>query len=228
VDSYHPASTSREPNQGWGQTDIDGQTTIPGLYAAGEVACVSVHGGNRLGANSSRPLIFGAAPASTRPSARCHRPMHFPYLAVNRTDHSTRRSSSIATRRSSVSSRSRASSARRERLARVPRAEALRRHSISCTAASSSRRGGDRRPRYGVQPGRESRDRTGIHASTCRDDRDRSHERRIRRGASVPARLPERNDESMATHRHHANAHRSCRCSYSRDDQRAGNPKRTY
>src|ERR1700751_3568344 len=34
------------------KTDVDGQTTIPGLYAAGEVDCVSVHGGNRLGANS--------------------------------------------------------------------------------------------------------------------------------------------------------------------------------
>jgi succinate dehydrogenase / fumarate reductase flavoprotein subunit len=42
------------------KTDIDGQTGIPGLYAAGEVACVSVHGGNRLGANSLLDtLIFG-------------------------------------------------------------------------------------------------------------------------------------------------------------------------
>jgi succinate dehydrogenase / fumarate reductase, flavoprotein subunit len=42
------------------KTDIDGQTDIPGLYAAGEVACVSVHGGNRLGANSLLDtLIFG-------------------------------------------------------------------------------------------------------------------------------------------------------------------------
>jgi succinate dehydrogenase / fumarate reductase flavoprotein subunit len=42
------------------KTDIHGQTTIPGLYAAGEVACVSVHGGNRLGANSLLDtLIFG-------------------------------------------------------------------------------------------------------------------------------------------------------------------------
>ncbi|HYP48817.1 MAG TPA: FAD-binding protein [Thermoleophilaceae bacterium] len=42
------------------KTDIDGQTSIPGLYAAGEVACVSVHGGNRLGANSLLDtLIFG-------------------------------------------------------------------------------------------------------------------------------------------------------------------------
>jgi succinate dehydrogenase flavoprotein subunit len=42
------------------KTDVDGRTTVPGLYAAGEVACVSVHGGNRLGANSLLDtLIFG-------------------------------------------------------------------------------------------------------------------------------------------------------------------------
>src|SRR5215217_1427824 len=42
------------------KTDVHGATSIPGLYAAGEVACVSVHGGNRLGANSLLDtLIFG-------------------------------------------------------------------------------------------------------------------------------------------------------------------------
>src|SRR4030081_2991138 len=42
------------------KTDINGATSIEGLYAAGEVACVSVHGGNRLGANSLLDtLIFG-------------------------------------------------------------------------------------------------------------------------------------------------------------------------
>jgi succinate dehydrogenase flavoprotein subunit len=42
------------------KTDNDGRTNVPGLYAAGEVACVSVHGGNRLGANSLLDtLIFG-------------------------------------------------------------------------------------------------------------------------------------------------------------------------
>jgi succinate dehydrogenase / fumarate reductase flavoprotein subunit len=42
------------------KTDVWGRTTVPGLYAAGEVACVSVHGGNRLGANSLLDtLIFG-------------------------------------------------------------------------------------------------------------------------------------------------------------------------
>jgi succinate dehydrogenase / fumarate reductase flavoprotein subunit len=42
------------------KTDINGLTPIPGLYAAGECACVSVHGGNRLGANSLLDtLVFG-------------------------------------------------------------------------------------------------------------------------------------------------------------------------
>ncbi len=42
------------------KTDSNGETNIPGLYAAGEVACVSVHGANRLGANSLLDtLVFG-------------------------------------------------------------------------------------------------------------------------------------------------------------------------
>ena len=49
------------------KTDVDGQTDIPGLYAAGEVACVSVHGGNRLGANSLLDtLIFGKRSGAAR------------------------------------------------------------------------------------------------------------------------------------------------------------------
>ena len=42
-------------------TDIHGATPIAGLYAAGEVACVSINGANRLGSNSlSELLVFGA------------------------------------------------------------------------------------------------------------------------------------------------------------------------
>ncbi|HET8975029.1 MAG TPA: FAD-binding protein [Solirubrobacterales bacterium] len=60
------------------KTDVDGRTEVPGLYAAGECACVSVHGGNRLGANSLLDtLIFGrrsgvdaAARAKGREQAR--------------------------------------------------------------------------------------------------------------------------------------------------------------
>ena len=42
-------------------TDIDGATPLPGLYAAGECACVSINGANRLGSNSlTELLVFGA------------------------------------------------------------------------------------------------------------------------------------------------------------------------
>ena len=42
------------------KTDIWGRTPVPGLYAAGETACVSVHGANRLGANSLLDtIVFG-------------------------------------------------------------------------------------------------------------------------------------------------------------------------
>jgi succinate dehydrogenase / fumarate reductase flavoprotein subunit len=41
-------------------TDIDGATTVPGIWAAGEAACGSLHGANRLGANSTGEcLVWG-------------------------------------------------------------------------------------------------------------------------------------------------------------------------
>src|SRR5438309_11986502 len=43
-------------------TNGKGETTLPGLYAVGETACVSINGANRLGSNSlSECLVFGAA-----------------------------------------------------------------------------------------------------------------------------------------------------------------------
>jgi succinate dehydrogenase / fumarate reductase flavoprotein subunit len=42
------------------ETDKFGATRVPGVYAAGEVACVSVHGANRLGGNSLlETIVFG-------------------------------------------------------------------------------------------------------------------------------------------------------------------------
>ena len=47
-------------------TDINGATPIAGLFAAGEVACVSINGANRLGSNSlPECLVFGARAGRT-------------------------------------------------------------------------------------------------------------------------------------------------------------------
>jgi L-aspartate oxidase len=45
-------------------SDLDGATTVPGLYAVGEAACTGLHGANRLASNSlSECFVFGARAA---------------------------------------------------------------------------------------------------------------------------------------------------------------------
>jgi fumarate reductase flavoprotein subunit len=55
-------------------TDNDGATSLPGLFAAGECACVSINGANRLGSNSLTELVvFGArAGRAAATFARAH------------------------------------------------------------------------------------------------------------------------------------------------------------
>ncbi len=56
-----PVQPGQHYSMGGIPTDVDGETPLPGLFAAGECACVSVHGANRLGGNSLLDtLVFGA------------------------------------------------------------------------------------------------------------------------------------------------------------------------
>jgi succinate dehydrogenase / fumarate reductase flavoprotein subunit len=65
------------------KTDVDGLTNLPGVYAAGECACVSVHGGNRLGANSLLDtIVFGER--SGNHAAETSRNAEYPEFNVGR------------------------------------------------------------------------------------------------------------------------------------------------
>jgi len=51
------------------RSDLDARSTVPGLYAAGEVACTGVHGANRLASNSLlEAAVFGARAGKTMKS----------------------------------------------------------------------------------------------------------------------------------------------------------------
>jgi len=65
IDPAHepiPVRPGQHYQMGGVHTNMYGYTGLPGLYAAGEVACVSINGANRLGSNSlTECLVFGAA-----------------------------------------------------------------------------------------------------------------------------------------------------------------------
>src|ERR687896_2055130 len=68
IDPIHepiPVRPGAHYHMGGVDTDLDGLTTLTGLYAAGECACVSVHGANRLGGNALMETITYGKRAGT-------------------------------------------------------------------------------------------------------------------------------------------------------------------
>jgi succinate dehydrogenase / fumarate reductase flavoprotein subunit len=60
-----PVQPAQHYSMGGIPTNVDGETPLNGLFAAGECACVSIHGANRLGGNSLlETLVFGARAGS--------------------------------------------------------------------------------------------------------------------------------------------------------------------
>ncbi len=60
VEEPIPVQPGQHYSMGGIATDVNGATSIKGVYAAGECACVSVHGANRLGGNSLlETIVFG-------------------------------------------------------------------------------------------------------------------------------------------------------------------------
>jgi L-aspartate oxidase len=84
-----PVAPAAHYHMGGVEVDLDGRTSVAGLWAAGEVACTGVHGANRLASNSLlEALVFGARvarsvadtlphlrrPAGTLDPPPCHAP----------------------------------------------------------------------------------------------------------------------------------------------------------
>ena len=185
------------------KTDIYGATEIPGLYAAGECACVSVHGGNRLGANSLLDtLIFGRRSgihaADRAKQTEVGRPSAATFAGEERLI------AEIMGRERG--SGRRISEIRRELGETMDRYVAVFRDEDGGKNGARHRQaapgGGEdrlhRRPRLGLQPGRARGARARLHA---RQRRVRLHRRTAPHrepGRSVPNRLPGAKRRRMA------------------------------
>ena len=189
------------------KTDVDGRTDIPGLYSAGETACVSVHGGNRLGANSLLDtLIFGRR-SGVDAAARAKR--------VDKARPSKATLEAEQANIDAISAREKGSGRRvseikfdlgtvMDKHVAVFRDEA----GIQRGAGEGARPqgGGEvrlhRRPRQHLQPGRPRRDRAGVHA------RQRGVHLHRRAGAQGEPRRPVPHRLSRAQRRGVAQTHR--------------------
>ncbi len=91
VDELIPVRPVVHYMMGGVHTDLTGATQLPGLYAAGEVACVSINGANRLGSNSlTELLVFGARAGTAAATYALERPAPAPTLGAQTADEERR------------------------------------------------------------------------------------------------------------------------------------------
>ncbi len=197
------------------KTDVWGRTNVEGLYAAGEVACVSVHGGNRLGANSLLDtLIFGRR--SGEDAARHARGRGFDSVSRSLLSDENARVQTILGPRAGLGppglrdqGRARQHDGRQGR--RLPRRAGHRRGARDRPPPQGGGRVRlGRRPRHDLQPGRARRARAPEHAGPGRDD---LHGRARAQGEPrrpVPHRLPRAQRRGVAqAHRRLAEGRRA-------------------
>ena len=188
------------------KTDVDGRTDIPGLYAAGEVACVSVHGGNRLGANSLLDtLIFGRrSGADAAERAKRTRPGRPSQAVARRRGGADRRRSSAARRAPAAASRRSSSSWARRWTPRSP--SSATRPASRGARDRQAPQGGGRRPPTSTTTARSStrtcsaRSSSATCSTTPSAPASPALERKESRGAQYRTDFPERNDEEWLKH----------------------------
>jgi L-aspartate oxidase len=94
-----PVSPAAHYIMGGVRTDLDGRTTLDGLYAAGEVACTGVHGANRLASNSLlEGLVFGARAGRAAAADHADDAHALPRAAAPETDAADAETASISDR----------------------------------------------------------------------------------------------------------------------------------
>ena len=191
------------------KTDSDGRTPIPGLYAAGEVACVSVHGGNRLGANSLLDtLVFGGR--SGRHAARHANEHSMPEPSQSSLDDEAKMIREVVGRDRTgrrVSEIKRELGSTMDKYVAVFRdeqglntaLETVRRLKEEAKTVAIDDKGS------GLQPGPARRDRARVHARQRGGDRDRRDRAQGEPRRPVPDRLPRAERRGVAqAHKHHA------------------------